>query len=78
MPVQAAVLDPASAGGYRAPTTGRLQDKTPIITGGTNGIGRACAERFSREGANILIADLLADPGREAAAETRPAARVTE
>ena len=48
--------------------TGRLQDKIAIVTGGSNGIGRACAERFSREGASILIADLLADQGREAAA----------
>lgn len=47
---------------------GRLQDKTAVITGGSNGIGRACAERFVKEGANVLIADLLADRGREAAA----------
>lgn len=48
--------------------TGRLQDKVAIITGGSNGIGRACAERFSAEGAKILIADLLTEPGEAAAA----------
>lgn len=47
--------------------TGRLADKIAIITGGSNGIGRACADRFSREGAKVLIADLLADQAREAA-----------
>lgn len=48
--------------------TGRLADKIAIITGGSNGIGRACAERFSREGAKVVIADLLADQARDAAA----------
>ncbi|MCP3990034.1 MAG: SDR family oxidoreductase [Actinomycetia bacterium] len=43
--------------------TGRLAGKTALITGGSNGIGRACAERFSDEGASIMIADLLPEPG---------------
>ena len=46
---------------------GRLQGKTAVITGGSNGIGRACADRFSAEGANVLIADLQLAPGRAAA-----------
>jgi NAD(P)-dependent dehydrogenase (short-subunit alcohol dehydrogenase family) len=46
--------------------TGRLDGKTAVITGGSNGIGRACAERFSAEGANVLIADLLPEPGAAA------------
>ncbi len=45
---------------------GRLEGKTAVITGGSNGIGKACAERFSAEGANILIADLLVEPGQAA------------
>lgn len=47
--------------------TGRLSGKTAVITGGSNGIGRACAERFSAEGANVLIADLQLAPGKAAA-----------
>jgi NAD(P)-dependent dehydrogenase (short-subunit alcohol dehydrogenase family) len=42
---------------------GKLDGKTAVITGGGNGIGRACAERFAAEGANIVVADLLVEPG---------------
>lgn len=47
--------------------SGRLEGKTAVVTGGSNGIGRACAERFSAEGANVVIADLQLTPGRAAA-----------
>jgi len=46
---------------------GRLEGKTAVITGGSNGIGRACADRFAAEGANVLIADLQLGPGQKAA-----------
>lgn len=52
---------------------GRLEGKTAVITGGSNGIGKACAERFSAEGANILIADLLVEPGMAAVEEIKSA-----
>jgi len=45
---------------------GRLEGRTAVITGGANGLGRACAEKFAAEGASILIADLLPEPGRAA------------
>ena len=48
---------------------GRFQGKTILITGGARGIGKASAIRASREGANIVIADVLAKEGRGTVAE---------
>jgi len=44
-----------------------MTDKTVFITGASSGIGRATALAFAREGANIAIADVLVDGGRETA-----------
>jgi len=36
----------------------RLENKVAVITGAAQGIGRAIAERYVREGAHVLISDL--------------------
>lgn len=54
---------------------GRLDDRVAVVTGGGNGIGRACCERFAAEGADVVVADVLEGPGREVVAAVEAAGR---
>jgi NAD(P)-dependent dehydrogenase (short-subunit alcohol dehydrogenase family) len=47
----------------------RLAGRVAIITGAAQGIGRAYALRFAREGAHVVVADLREEAARDVAAE---------
>ena len=49
--------------------TGRLQDRTAIVTGGGSGIGLATVRRFAEEGARVVVVDVSDESGQAAAAE---------
>ncbi len=55
---------------------GLLNGKNAIVTGSARGIGRATAELFAAEGANVMINDLDADAAEQASSEIEGATAV--
>jgi NAD(P)-dependent dehydrogenase (short-subunit alcohol dehydrogenase family) len=46
----------------------RLEGKVALISGSANGMGEAEARMFAREGAKVVVADVLEDQGQQVAA----------
>jgi NAD(P)-dependent dehydrogenase (short-subunit alcohol dehydrogenase family) len=53
--------------------SGRFEGKVAIVTGAGRGMGRAVAERFGREGAAVVVAEVNAPHGEEVAGRIREA-----
>src|SRR5215472_739708 len=53
----------------------RLADKVAIISGAASGMGAASARMFAREGAKVMIADVLEHEGKQVADSIGSAAR---
>ena len=52
----------------------RLEGKVAIVTGAARGTGEATARRFAEEGAQVVLGDILDDPGAAVAEDMGPAA----
>ena len=48
---------------------GRVEGKIAIVTGAARGTGEATARLLAREGARVVVADVLEEPGRLVAKE---------
>ena len=51
----------------------KFEGETAVVTGASSGIGRASAQRFAAEGANVVVADVDADGGHETVAQIEDA-----
>jgi NAD(P)-dependent dehydrogenase (short-subunit alcohol dehydrogenase family) len=50
------------------PQADRLAGRTVVVTGAARGVGRAIAQECARQGARLVLCDLLEERGRETAA----------
>ncbi|MEO8279381.1 MAG: SDR family NAD(P)-dependent oxidoreductase, partial [Ideonella sp.] len=47
----------------------RVANKVTVVTGGAHGMGEAMVRLFAREGAQVVIADILVEQGEQLAAD---------
>ena len=47
----------------------RLEDKVALITGGASGMGASMSRIFAKEGAKVVVADVLEEEGRRVVAD---------
>src|SRR3954468_16061193 len=55
---------PEKVAGSREEHRMRLEGKVAIVSGAASGMGAATARRFAKEGAKVVIADMLEEEGR--------------
>ncbi len=56
----------------------QIADRTFLVTGGSSGLGAACAKLLVKEGARVVVADLNRPMGAQVAAELGAAAKFAE
>jgi NAD(P)-dependent dehydrogenase (short-subunit alcohol dehydrogenase family) len=54
---------------------GNLHGKRAVVTGGSNGLGKACALAFLERGASVLVADFDAEAGQRLVADVADSER---
>jgi len=50
---------------------GQLQNKIALVTGGGSGIGKSTALAFAKEGAKVVVADVIAEGAQQTVKEIR-------
>jgi NAD(P)-dependent dehydrogenase (short-subunit alcohol dehydrogenase family) len=65
--------EPAAVLNLSEEETMRLEDKVAIVTGAAHGMGEAEARLFAREGAKVVVADVLGEQAVAVAADIRAA-----